>query len=115
MDDQFIQNLRALIRRLADERPPKRAPRKLAGNRPDYGAGLYSGQSRLAEQSNAGKGFGPEEPLGSGPVYLDYVGKDTFYVWLASLRGQLFRDDDFAEIYCPDNGRDRVPVNFREL
>ena len=48
-------------------------------------------------------------------MYLDYVGKDTFYVWLASLRGQLFRDDDFAEIYCPDNGRDRVPVNFREL
>ena len=42
-------------------------------------------------------------------LYLDYVGKDTFYGLLASLRGQLFRDDDFAEIYCPDNGRDRVP------
>ena len=92
------------------------APRKLAGNRPDDGEGLYSGQSRLAEQGNAGKAFGPEGPLGSGPsvaasraLYLDYVGKDTFYGLLASLRGQLFRDDDFAEIYCPDNGRDRVP------
>ena len=37
---------------------------------------------------------------------LGYVGKDTFYGLLASLRGQLFSDDDFAEIYCPDNGRD---------
>ena len=35
------------------------------------------------------------------------MGKDTFYGLLASLRGQLFSDDDFAEIYCPDNGRDR--------
>ena len=42
-------------------------------------------------------------------LYLDYVGKDTFYGLLASLRGQLFSDDDFAEIYCPDNGRDSVP------
>ena len=41
-------------------------------------------------------------------LYLDYVGKDTFYGLLASLRGQLFSDDDFAEIYCPDNGRDSV-------
>ena len=37
-------------------------------------------------------------------LYLDYVGKDTFYGLLASLRGQLFSDDDFAEIYCPDTG-----------
>ena len=42
-------------------------------------------------------------------LYLDYVGKDTFYGLLASLRGLLFRDDDFAEIYYPDNGRDSVP------
>ena len=27
-------------------------------------------------------------------LYLDYVGKDTFYGLLASLRGQLFSDDD---------------------
>ena len=41
--------------------------------------------------------------------YLDYVGQDTFYGLLTSLRGQLFSDDDFAEIYGPDNGRDSVP------
>ena len=45
-------------------------------------------------------------------LYLDYVGKDTFYGLLASLRGQLFSDDDFSEIYCPDNGRDSVPPSL---
>ena len=45
-------------------------------------------------------------------LYLDYVGKDTFYGLLASLRGRLFSDDDFAEIYCPDNGRDSVPLSL---
>ena len=45
-------------------------------------------------------------------MYLGYVGKDTFYGLLASLRGQLFNDDDFAEIYCPDNGRDSVPPSL---
>ena len=45
-------------------------------------------------------------------LYLDYLGQDTFYGLLASLRGQLFSDDDFAEIYCPDNGRDSVPPSL---
>ena len=45
-------------------------------------------------------------------LYLDYVGKDTFYGLLAALRGELFSDDDFAEIYCPDNGRDSVPPSL---
>ena len=45
-------------------------------------------------------------------LYLDHVGKDTFYGLLASLRGQLFRDADFAEFYCPDNGRDSVPPSL---
>ena len=45
-------------------------------------------------------------------LYLDHVGKDTFYGLLASLRGQLFRDADFAGFYCPDNGRDRVPPSL---
>ena len=45
-------------------------------------------------------------------LYLDHVGKDTFYGLLASLRGQLFRDTDFAEFYCADNGRDSVPPSL---
>ena len=45
-------------------------------------------------------------------MYLDYVGKDTFYGLLAQLRGQLFRDADFAELYCLDNGRTSVPPSL---
>ena len=41
-------------------------------------------------------------------LYLDHVGRESFYGFLASLRGRLFRDADFAEFYCPDNGRDSV-------
>jgi Transposase DDE domain/Transposase domain (DUF772) len=40
--------------------------------------------------------------------YLDFVGRDSFYGFLASQRGKLFGDEDFAEIYCPDNGRPSV-------
>ena len=45
-------------------------------------------------------------------LYLDYVGRGSFYGFLASLRGQLFRDEEFAELYCPDNGRDSVPPSL---
>ncbi len=45
-------------------------------------------------------------------LYLDYVGRDTFYGFLASQRGRLFRDEEFAELYCPDNGRDGVPPSL---
>ena len=45
-------------------------------------------------------------------LYLDHVGKDTFYGLLASLRGRLFRDSDFAVFYCADNGRDSVPPSL---
>ena len=45
-------------------------------------------------------------------LYLDHVGKNTFYGLLASLRGRLFRGPDFAEFYCPDNGRDSVPPSL---
>lgn len=45
-------------------------------------------------------------------LYLDYVGRDTFYGFIASQRGRLFRDEEFAELYCPDNGRDGVPPSL---
>ena len=40
--------------------------------------------------------------------YLNFVGRDSFYGFLANQRGQLFRDEDFATFYCPDNGRPSV-------
>ena len=45
-------------------------------------------------------------------LYLDHVGRESCYGLLASLRGRLFRDADFAEFYCPDNGRDSVPPSL---
>ena len=45
-------------------------------------------------------------------LYLNHVGRDTFYGLLASLRGRLFRDADFGEFYCADNGRDSVPPSL---
>ncbi len=45
-------------------------------------------------------------------LYLDLVGRDSFYGRLAGLRGQLFRDKDFAALYCRDHGRSRVPPSL---
>ena len=40
-------------------------------------------------------------------LYIDHVGRGSFYGLLASMRGQLFEDEEFAELYCADNGRDQ--------
>ena len=45
-------------------------------------------------------------------LYLDFVGHESFYGFLASQRGQLFRDEEFIEFYCQDNGRDSVPPSL---
>jgi len=45
-------------------------------------------------------------------LYLDFVGADTFYGFLAAERGRLFRDADFADLYCPENGRASVPPSL---
>ena len=45
-------------------------------------------------------------------LYIDHVGAESFYGLMASLRGQFFRDEDFAELYCPDNGRGSVPPSL---
>ena len=53
--------------------------------------GVRSDQRRLVEADH---------------LYFEYVGKDTFYGFLASHCGQLFRDGEFAELCYLDNGRD---------
>ena len=45
-------------------------------------------------------------------MYLDHVGRHSFYGFLASMRDQLFRDEEFAGLYCPNNGRDSVPPSL---
>jgi hypothetical protein len=42
-------------------------------------------------------------------MYLEFVGADTFYGFVAQHRDELFRDEDFAEFYSPDWGRPSVP------
>jgi hypothetical protein len=51
----------------------------------------------------------PQDKLfAADQIYLDYVGRDTLYGYLAQNRQQLFRDEDFAALYCADNGRTSV-------
>ena len=45
-------------------------------------------------------------------LYLDLVGRDSFYGRLAGWRGQLFRDEDFAALYGRDHGRSSVPPSL---
>src|ERR671912_548930 len=40
--------------------------------------------------------------------YLDHVRRDSFYGFLALHQGELFRDEDFTDLYCSDNGRPSV-------
>lgn len=41
-------------------------------------------------------------------MYVDFVGRESFYAFLASQRGQLFRDQDFAGLYSAKIGRPSV-------
>jgi hypothetical protein len=45
-------------------------------------------------------------------TYLDHVGRDSFYGFLALHRGELFQDEDFTDLYCSDNGRPSVPPSL---
>src|SRR5215210_7486026 len=42
-------------------------------------------------------------------LYGEFVGRDTFYGWLAAQRDELFRDEDFAGLYVAGIGRPSVP------
>src|SRR5215216_7797541 len=49
---------------------------------------------------------------GGEHTYLDHVGRDSFYGFLASHRTELFQDEDFTDLYCSDNGRPSVPPSL---
>src|SRR5262252_9226738 len=40
------------------------------------------------------------------------LGQRSFYTYLASQRDELFCDQDFAALYCRDNGRPSVPPSL---
>jgi len=50
--------------------------------------------------------------FGAKNLYLDYVGRDTFYGFLSQQQGTLFHDDDFADLYSTSNGRPCVPPSL---
>jgi Transposase domain (DUF772) len=52
------------------------------------------------------------EPDDGDHPYLDHVRWDSFYGFLALHREELFCDEDFADLYCPDNGRPSVPPSL---
>ena len=55
----------------------------------------------------------PQDKLfAADQIYLDYVGRDSLYGYLAQNRQQLFRDEDFASLYCLNNGRTSVPPSL---
>src|SRR5215210_2207028 len=45
-------------------------------------------------------------------LYGEFVGRDTFYGWLAAQRDELFRDEDFAGLYVAGIGRPSVPPSL---
>jgi transposase len=45
-------------------------------------------------------------------LFVDFVGRQNFYGFLASQRDDLFRDEDFAGLYCRNNGRPSVPQSL---
>lgn len=56
---------------------------------------------------------GPQRGLfEADTMYGDHVGQHSFYGFLAAHRGELFRDEDFAGMYCLDNGRPSVPPSL---
>lgn len=60
----------------------------------------------LGKRSPRGKLFTVENRL------RKKVGEESFYVFLADHRHELFRDEDFALLYCLDNGRTSVPPSL---
>jgi hypothetical protein len=45
-------------------------------------------------------------------MFAEFVGQRSFYGYLSSQRDELFRDGDFAALYCCDNGRPSVPPSL---
>lgn len=46
-------------------------------------------------------------------MYLDYVGRETIYGYLAQHREDLFRDEDFAALFARITDGSRLPPVWR--
>jgi hypothetical protein len=56
-----------------------------------------------------------ESILNSNNQFLDTVGRDTFYGFLSEHRHEIVRDEEFAFLYCMDNGRPATPPSLLAL
>jgi len=54
----------------------------------------------------------PQRGLFDAQALPHRVPADSFYGEMAAVSDELFRDDDLAEMYCPDNGRPSVPPSL---
>jgi len=63
----------------------------------------------MGRRSDQGGRWGAEQ-LGG-----ELVGRDGFHGFLAQQGSELFRDEDFAGLYCPDDGRRSVPPSLLAL
>ena len=74
------------------------------------------GHQEIARNDSAGRAIRPEGPLGSGPVVPGPRGAGHLLRSAGITAGPVVpgpvRDADFAEFYCPDNGRDSVPPSL---
>jgi transposase len=56
---------------------------------------------------------GPQRGLfEADTMYLEFVGRNSFYGFLAAHRGEVFRDEDFAKLYVAGKGRPSVPPSL---
>jgi len=51
----------------------------------------------------------PQRNLFEAHCWPNRVPKDSFYTRLSAVNDELFRDEDLAAMYCPDNGRPCLP------
>jgi hypothetical protein len=57
--------------------------------------------SEIDEEVLAVLGRQSDPDGGEQHPFLDHVGRDSFYGFLALHQGELFCDEDFADLYCP--------------
>jgi hypothetical protein len=58
---------------------------------------------------------GQESILNCDSQFLSIVGRETFYGFLSEHRHEIFPDDDFAFLYCKDNGRPSIAPSLLAL
>lgn len=53
-----------------------------------------------------------ESLLNCNSQFLNIVGRDTFYGFLSEHHHEIFSDEEFAFLYCKDNGRPATPPSM---